>query len=134
MPRSLWVATLVYGLGITVGVLGISLFAHFYLGAKPGIVNNMAFYTLVLAQLFNVFNLPKRSSSFFNNEVTRNPWVWGAILLCILLTALGYILEPLRQVLSLVPISGEHLIWVVVFSGLSLLVSQLMKWVGRIEV
>jgi Ca2+-transporting ATPase len=130
MTRRLWVTTIVYGLAITAGVLGISAFAHFYLGLDDARVNNMAFYTLVLAQLLNVFNLPKRQASFFKNEVTKNPWVWGAILLCIALTGLGYLLPPLREILSLVPLSLGQLGWVVVFSAGSLLLSQLVKRLG----
>jgi Ca2+-transporting ATPase len=130
MPRKLWGTTFVYGLAITAGVLGVSTFAHLYLKATPEVVNNMAFYTLVLGQLFNVFNLPKRNVSFFVNEVTRNPWVWGAILLCILLTVLGYVVLPLREVLSLVPLTWEQLGWVIGFSVGSLLIAQLVKRLG----
>lgn len=127
MPKKLWVTTFVYGLAITAGVLGVSTFAHWYLKAGPEVVNNMAFYTLVLAQLLNVFNLPKRNVSFFNNEITRNPWVWGAIVLCIILTVLGYVVGPMREVLSLVPLTWGQLGWVVAFSFVSLLIAQVVK-------
>lgn len=130
MPRMLWVSTLVYGLCITAGVMGIVLFAHYHLALSAEAVNNMAFYTLVLGQLFNVFNLPKRSVSFFNNEVTRNAWVWGAILFCILLTAMGYLIPALRSVLSLVPLTWGQLGWVGVFASGSLLLTQLIKRLG----
>lgn len=130
ISRKLWTSTLVYGLCITAGVLGIVLFAYYYLELEAEKVNNMAFYTLVLGQLLNVFNLPKRSVSFFNNEVTRNTWVWAAILLCIVLTALGYLIPPLRTVLSLVPLSGEQLGWVVAFAFGSLLLTQIIKRLG----
>ncbi len=130
MTRAHWVSTLIYGLGVTSGVLGISVLAYYYLKATPAEVNNMAFYTLVLAQLLNVFNLPKRSASFFKNEVTTNPWIWGSIVLCILLTGLGYFIEPLRNALSLVPLTLEQLLWVVAFSFASLFVTQIVKRLG----
>jgi Ca2+-transporting ATPase len=130
MPKKYWLSTIIYGLGITTGVLGITVFAHFYLKLDPEKVNNLAFYTLVLAQLLNVLNLPKRDESFFVNEVTKNIWVWGALVLCLLLTFLGYILPPLREVLSLVPITSAELFWVLVFSLFSLGVSQLVKRMG----
>jgi Ca2+-transporting ATPase len=130
ISRKLWISTIVYGLGITAGVLGITIFGHHYLALPDQQVNNMAFYTLVLAQLLNVFNLPKRHQSFFRNEVTRNWWVWGAIVLCILLTALGYMVPPLRQVLSLVPLDGVQLAWVGAFAVGSLLLTQLVKRLG----
>jgi Ca2+-transporting ATPase len=127
MPRSLWLITILYGLSITAGVLGISAFAHFFLQVDAAKVNNMAFYTLVLAQLLNVFNLPKPGTSFFRNEITRNAWVWGAILLCILLTGIGYIITPLRDALSLVPLTLQELLYVVVFSIISLGIAQISR-------
>ena len=130
MPRSLWASTVVYGLGITVGVVGINAFAHLHLGLGAEKVNNMAFYTLVFAQLLNIFNLPKRKVSFFNNEITRNIWVWLAILLCILLTIMGYLIEPLRDILSLVPLTYSEIRWVVAFSFGSLVVTQIVKRLG----
>lgn len=130
MPRKYWVSTIVYGLGITVGVLGITVFAHLHLTLDAARVNNMAFYTLVLAQLFNVFNLPKRDESFTLNEVTKNPWVWGAIILCILLTLMGYFLSPLAEILSLVPMGWEELVWIIIFSVASLVITQILKRLG----
>lgn len=130
IPRRLWIATIVYGLGITAGVLGITFFAHYFLALPDQKINNMAFYTLVLAQLFNVFNLPKRELSFFRNEVTKNLWVWGAIVLCMLLTAMGYFIYPLRQALSLVPLTAGQLLWVLVFAVGSLIITQLIKRLG----
>ncbi len=130
MPRRLWITMIVYGLGITAGVIGITIFASRYLQLPDAQVNNMAFYTLVLAQLLNVFNLPKRNISFFVNEITRNLWVWGAIVLCILLTGLGYFLPPLQQALSLVPLSWTSLGWVAVFAFGSLLLTQIVKRLG----
>lgn len=130
MPRKYWVSTIVYGLGITVGVLGITVFAHLHLNLDAARVNNMAFYTLVLGQLLNILNLPKRDESFLVNEVTKNPWVWGAIIFCIVITALGYIITPLREILSLVPLGWQELAWVAVFSFGSLGLSQLIKRMG----
>jgi len=130
MPRTLWVTTFIYSFGITFGVLGISVFAYLYLHLSPEKVNNLAFYTLVLSQLLNVFNLPKRHLSFFSNEITKNVWVWGAIVLCILLTLLGYWITPLRATLSLHPLSIDEVRWIPVFSGLSLLITQLLKRMG----
>ncbi len=130
MPRKLWITTLVYGLGITAAVVGITLFAHFYLKAADDVVNNMAFYTLVLAQLLNVFNLPQRHLSFFRNEVMKNPWVWGAIAICLLLTILGYLIPPLRQTLLLVPLTAAQILWVIAFAFGSLVITQLIKRLG----
>jgi P-type Ca2+ transporter type 2C len=95
-------------------------------------VNNMAFYTLVLAQLLNVFNLPHRRLSFFNNEVISNPWVWGAIFLSMGIILFAYYLPYLNQVLNLVPLSMEQLLAVIIFGFLSLIITQLIKKIGMI--
>jgi Ca2+-transporting ATPase len=89
MTRKLWYSTIIYGLSITAAVLGITIYANFELELSPIEINNMAFYTLIFAQLLNIFNMPRRQLSFFKNEVTTNPWVWSAIVLCIFNTSYG---------------------------------------------
>src|SRR5690606_15745476 len=59
MNRQDWLATVVFGLCISTAVLGIVVYGNFVLQLPSKTINNMAFYTLVLAQLFNVFNMPK---------------------------------------------------------------------------
>lgn len=130
MPRHLWTTTVLYGLAITAGVLGITFYGSVILNLPDEQANNLAFYTLVMAQLLNVFNLPDRQQSFLVNEVTRNPWVWGAIVLCLLITAMGYFLLPLREVLSLVPLRPEQLGLVALFSLGALGLAQALKRLG----
>ncbi|NNK86637.1 MAG: cation-transporting P-type ATPase, partial [Flavobacteriaceae bacterium] len=63
VTKKLWQSTIVYGLCITVSVLGVTAYSHFILNYSASVVNNMAFYTLILGQLLNVFNLPARNIS-----------------------------------------------------------------------
>ncbi|MFT4830782.1 MAG: Ca2+-transporting ATPase [Psychroserpens sp.] len=127
MNRQDWNNTLIYGLSISTAVLGIVAYSHFVLELDPMTINNMAFYTLVLAQLFNVFNIPKRQESFLANEVTKNPWVWGAIVLSLLITLGAYLVPPVAQALSLQTISLELLGTTVLFALGSLVLAQLVK-------
>ena len=39
----------------------------------------VSFLTLGFAQLWHVFNMRSKQGGLLVNEVTRNPWVWGAI-------------------------------------------------------
>ena len=55
MNSELWTMTVVCGLSITLAVLGITLYSHIHLELPPEIINNMAFYTLVLAQFTEHF-------------------------------------------------------------------------------
>lgn len=122
-----WKSTFIYGTSITFSVLGITLFSEFKLNLLPDQINNLAFYTLIIAQLLNIFNMPKRHTSFFFNEVTKNPWVWGAIVLSILITMVAYLIPSISRALSLFPLDWTLLQWPVIFGLGSLLFSQFLK-------
>lgn len=122
-----WYATLLYGLAISAGVLGITAYGHFILEFTPQTINNMAFYTLILAQLLNIFNIPKAGVSFFRNEVTNNYWVWIALVICVLLTYFASVFYPVASALSMVPLSLFQYKIIMVFAFGSLFLAQLLK-------
>jgi len=132
MTRNLWYSTIVYGLSITTAVLGITLYAHYVLALSSDVINNMAFYTLIFAQLLNIFNMPRRQLSFFKNEVTSNVWVWAAILLCVILTLLAYVIPAVSRVLYLVPLTGEQTGLIVLFGFVALVMAQIIKRLVRV--
>lgn len=125
-----WISAGVYGLSITIAVIGVTIYAHYVMEASYQVVNNMAFYTLVLGQLVNVFNVPHRNISFFKNEVTTNPWIWGALLLSILILVLAYEIPILERVLSLVTLTSGQFIVVGLFGLGTLLITQPLKRLG----
>jgi Ca2+-transporting ATPase len=127
MTLKLWKATFIYGLCITAGVLGITAYAHFVLKSTPNEINNMAFFTLVFAQLLNVFNMPKRHLSFFKNEVTLNPFIWYAIALSLFITAAAYFIPPIAKALYLIPLTEDKFGLVILFGFASLALSQIIK-------
>ena len=127
MGRQDWLVTAIYGFCISASVLGIVAYTSFVLEQPPETINNMAFYTLVLAQLFNVFNMPKREESFLKNEVTRNVWVWGAVVFSLLITFVAYLIPPVANALSLQKLSIEQVGAVVGFAFGSLVLAQLLK-------
>lgn len=63
----------------------------------------LSFLTLAVGQLFHVFNMAERSSSLWNNEVTKNRWVWAALALCSLLILGGVYIPGIRDVLEVRP-------------------------------
>jgi len=130
MTAKLWNATIVYGLCVTASVLGITLYSNYMLKLPSNEINNMAFFTLIFAQLLNIFNLPKRDVSFFNNDVTSNIWVWVAILVCIVLTSISYFTPLVAIVLSISPITISKLMTIIIFGFGSLLVAQFIKRIG----
>ncbi|PKV50633.1 Ca2+-transporting ATPase [Aquimarina sp. MAR_2010_214] len=130
ITKKLWMSTIIYGISITISVIGVTIYANFVLKLSSEIINNMAFYTLVLAQLLNVFNIPHRSASFFKNEVTTNLWVWVAIALSICIMIIAYYIPVLQQVLSLVQLSVEQFVTVSIFGVGTLILTQIIKRLG----
>ena len=130
MTLKLWNATIIYGLCITASVLGITLYSNYVLKLPSNEINNLAFFTLLFAQLLNVFNLPNRHLSFFNNAVTTNKWIWVAIIFSVLLTSIAYFVPSISQALSITPLSFNKLITIILFGFGSLLLAQFIKRIG----
>jgi hypothetical protein len=78
-----------YALTITFSVLGAYLLGTQRWGLSEAEGNNLTFYALSLAQVLHVFNLHSERS-FFNNEITRNRYIWYATALCLFILALTY--------------------------------------------
>ena len=54
-----------------------------------------------MAQLWHVFSMRDPASHWLRNEVTGNPWIWAALLLCLALLALAVYWPPLAGILSI---------------------------------
>lgn len=130
MTPKLWSSTIIYGLCVTGAVIGITAYSHFILELSAKIINNMAFYTLVLAQLLNVFNMAESKVPFFNNEIVKNPWIWYAIVISLLITISAYYIKPVAKTLLLTNLSLEQIVLVIVFAFSSLALSQIFKRLG----
>jgi len=122
-----WKSIVVHALAMTIPVLGMNYLASQVWRLDDTLANNLTFYTLILVQLWQVFNLPERSVSFFNNEVTSNKHVWGAILLCILIPFILYHFENAREILNLRSLGMENFLWILGFSIVPTLFIQALK-------
>lgn len=130
LTKKHWISTGVYGLTITATVLAVIIYSWHYTHFSKEVVNNMAFYTLIVAQLLNVFNLPKRHRSFFNNEVTTNNWIWIALIFSLGIVIVVYHIPIISEVLSLVPLTATQLITIGIFALIGLGITQLLKRMG----
>lgn len=127
ISKAEWISIGVYAACLTAGVLG----AEFYVWSIPGTdnsaINNVTFCTLILAQLWNVLNMPDRQSPFFKNQVTRSRYVWLAIIFCLGITGLAYWVPVLRSALTLRPFEQDMLAAIVTASLLPVALIQLLK-------
>jgi Ca2+-transporting ATPase len=125
--RTIWA----YALVISVVVLAGTYLAHNLLAYSKQECNNLIFYTLLSAQLWHVFSLPEAGSSPFNNAITKNKYVWMAILLCLVFTGIAYAITDVRDMLDLEPIAGWLTITIPLCLGLiPVLIIRLLKEVS----
>ena len=61
----------------------------------------VAFSTIALTQMWHVFNMRGDMSRVIDNEITRNPWVWAALALCLALVLAAIYVPMLSGVLRL---------------------------------
>lgn len=115
VDRPRWLLIGLLGVAITLATLGAFALALRWLELEPDPAVTVAFLTLSLAQLWNVFNMRAADSGLFRNEVTGNGYVWAALALCLGLIALALWLPGLTTLLRL-PDPG--------FPGLSLAVAM----------
>ena len=85
LTRRHWLRIALYGVVLSASVLAAMAIAMLVLGFDTQRAVTVSFCTLALAQLWHVFNMRSDLRRLFDNEITRNPWVWGALLLCLLL-------------------------------------------------
>jgi len=82
LTKEHWLAIAGYAVLIGLSVLAVFGFTLKRLDTGTNHAVTISFLTLAFARLWHVFNMREGGSGFFKNEVTRNPFVWGALALC----------------------------------------------------
>lgn len=132
LTRRHWAGLIGYGIVISAGVL-VSLFvARSVFGMDLRSAVTVSFLTLAGSQLVHVFNMASFRSGVLVNEVTRNPWIWAALALCIALLFAAVYVPILSEVLATVEPGRRGWLLIGTLSLTPLLVGQpmraLQKW------
>lgn len=90
----------------------------------------MTFTTLVLFQLFNVFNVRSDDRSAVEG-LFRNPWLWAAIVLSLLLQAAVVHLPVLQRAFSTVSLSAGDWAFCTAVASSVLVLGEVRKWLIR---
>jgi Ca2+-transporting ATPase len=125
-----WGTISIYAAAMTLAVIAAVLFCSQTISNDPRILNNVAFITLACAQLFHVFNMSSYHRNPFVNEITRNRFVWMALVICALLLAVVHAIPALRQVLGLEVLSFRLWAVALVASLLPLVLVQVYRFVA----
>ncbi|KPJ49916.1 ATPase, partial [candidate division TA06 bacterium DG_26] len=127
LSRVHWLAAAGYGLLITISVLSAFAVAFRLLDMEPNQAVTISFLTLAFAQLWHVFNMRERGSSFFRNDVLRNPFVWGALVLCTGFLVAAVYVPGLSTVLKVVHPGRNGWILVLTMSAIPWVCGQILK-------
>jgi Ca2+-transporting ATPase len=90
----------------------------------------IAFVTLALSQVFHAFNARSQTRSTFEWRLFTNGWLWGAVLVCVLLQVAGVYMPILQLVLHTVSLSAADWGLVLGFALLPVAVVEAVK-LGR---
>ena len=114
---------------ITACVLGALVISKYKLGMSNGESVSVSFLTLAFAQIFHVFNMRDAGSPLINNEVTRNPYVWGALPLCALIVLVAVFVPPVAHVLGITDPGAQGWKLIAAASLTPFLLGQVLKHV-----
>jgi Ca2+-transporting ATPase len=126
LMRRHWQRIGLRGLLIAAAVLGSMAIAIEGLGFTAAGAVTVSFCTLALAQVWHVFNMRDDESAVLDNEITRNPYVWMAVVLCIVLVLAAVYVPLIADVLSLEDPGPTGWGLILVMSLLPALVSPLL--------
>ncbi|MBC8110486.1 MAG: cation-transporting P-type ATPase [Verrucomicrobia bacterium] len=122
-----WIAIGFYAVAITSAVVMAVIYCKKNITADDQVTNNVAFITLSFAQLFHVFNMSSAHSKLWVNDITKNKFVWLALLICTGLLVLVYMVPQMRLVLNLAVLPSKVWIVSVIASLLPLVLIQIYK-------
>jgi Ca2+-transporting ATPase len=130
LARRHWLAIGGYGVLIAITVLGAFAIASLQLQLEERQVVTVSFLTLSFGWLWHVFNMRDRGSHLLRNDITQNPFIWGAVLVCtgLLLTAVYF--PPLAALLRVTTPTFREWFLIIGMSLIPLVIGQVLK-LGR---
>ena len=131
LTKKNWAQIAAYGVILTICISGAYYFAHYVWKQPEEVTNNIAFFSLAFAQLLHVFNMREADEKIFNNQVTRNKFIWMALALCFSALLAAYFIPQVANILSFQRL--ELRIWglIVITSLLPLIVIQFLKLIKK---
>ncbi len=124
-----WQGMLLAGVTLLAFFLGMRWYGTEGEGLRHAVT--LAFMTLALAQVFHAFNARSLHRSAFDARVFTNGWLWGAVVVCLLLQVAAVYVPFLQTVLQTVPLSGRDWGVIAACSLLPVAIVELVKLVQR---
>ncbi len=115
LARRHWLAVTGFGAVIAASVLGAFAYALLVMGVEEREAVTISFLTYGFARLWHAFNMRSVGSNIVNNDITRNPFVWGALAVCGGLLLVAIYVPLLASLLHVAVPSPQG--WLVVAAG-----------------
>ena len=122
-PRH-WRGVVGWSLVLAASVLAASAVATFVLEMDPFEAITVSFLTLAFGKLWFTFVLRAPGTAPWRNDVVANPWVWGALAVCVPLLIAAVYLPGLSDVLRTRPLDAGGWALLLGFSLVPLVVGQ----------
>jgi len=127
MTRRHWISMGVYGALITAAVLLGLTFVLTRLGFPSQKSTTISFLILASAQLWHVFDMRENGTNLFINSVTKNKFVWFALIITISLLLIAVYVPFMADLLSLVNPGVNGWLVVLVASFTPMIIGQILK-------
>lgn len=127
MTQRHWISMGVYGALITAAVLLGLTFVLTNLGFSSKKSTTVSFLILATAQLWHVFDMRENGTNPFVNSVTKNKFVWIALIITIALLLIAVYVPFMADLLSLVKPGLNGWLVVLVASFTPMIISQILK-------
>jgi Ca2+-transporting ATPase len=117
-------------IGVYGAIIALAVGGGFGVALGPGELPTdkavtVSFLSLSIARLLHVFNMRRADSGVWLNEISKNPYVWGALALDVGLLVMAVYIPLLAGVLSLTPPGWIGWCIVIATSVVPLLMGQL---------
>jgi magnesium-transporting ATPase (P-type) len=99
-----WQGVLLAAVTLLAFFIGMQIYGAEGEGLKHAIT--VAFMTLALVQVVHVFSSRSETRSAFGGRLFKNGWLWGAVVLCLLLQVAAVYVPFLRAILHTVPLDA----------------------------
>ena len=127
-----WLITTIYGAVISIFVIAAYVFALEVMDMSKELCNNIAFFSLAIGQLLHVFNMREAEEPVFNNQVTRNKYIWYALAFCIIMLAAAYLIPVVSNALSFEKLEKDAWLIIAITAILPLLTNQIIKKIWKL--
>ncbi|MBW4644060.1 MAG: cation-transporting P-type ATPase [Goleter apudmare HA4340-LM2] len=131
LTRRHWQAIAGYGLLIAAALGAAFAIALIWLGMTQKQAVTVTFMTLGFTRLWHVFNMRDQDSGLLLNEISRNPYVWGALVLCTGLLLIAVYVPLLATVLQTVDPGVNGWLLIIGMSLVPLIIGQVVKLINR---